>query len=55
MRSISRRDWLLAAACWTQVLRAQTATQPFEFFDAAQAAEIDAIAETILPADPPPH
>ena len=54
MNTVTRRDWLLATACWAQVLQAQTATPRFAFFDAATAAEVEAIAETILPGDLPP-
>lgn len=43
---ISRRGWLLAAACWTEVLRGDN---HFVFFDAATAVEIKAIAEQIIP------
>ncbi len=49
---ISRREWMLAAACWSEVLRAET--QRFAWFDAATAAEIEAIACQILPDDDTP-
>ena len=53
--NITRREWLLAAACWSEVLRAQTA-QPNQFlwFDVASAAEIKAIAAQIIPDDNTP-
>ena len=54
MTGTTRRDWLLATACWTSVLRAQTPQRHFVFFDAATAGEIEALAETILPADGAP-
>jgi gluconate 2-dehydrogenase gamma chain len=51
----SRRDWILAAACWTEALRAQnTQPQRFAWFDAATAAEIRAIAAQIIPDDETP-
>lgn len=50
--TISRREWLLAAACWAEVLRAQT--QHFTWFDPATAAEIKAIACQIIPDDETP-
>ena len=47
---ITRRDWMLAAACWTEVLRAQQPNSPqLSWFDAASAAEIKAIASEIIP------
>jgi gluconate 2-dehydrogenase gamma chain len=51
----SRRDWILAAACWTEALRAQGAKpERFTWFDAATAAEIRAIAAQIIPDDETP-
>jgi len=47
MGRISRREWLWAAACWADVLRAQT--PGFTSLDSAMAREIEAIAEEILP------
>jgi gluconate 2-dehydrogenase gamma chain len=48
--NLSRRDWMLAAACWAEVLRAQSReTGKFVRFDPAAAAEIEAIAAQILP------
>jgi gluconate 2-dehydrogenase gamma chain len=53
--SISRREWMLAAACWGEVLRAQqhdsSAQAPAKlvYFDAQTAAEIEAIAAQIIP------
>ena len=52
---ISRRDWILAAGCWTEVLRAQDAgSKRFAWFDVATAAEIRAIAAQIIPDDDTP-
>src|SRR5438067_3049132 len=52
---MTRRDWMLAAACWAEVLSAQTsAGQPFAWFDPATAAEIEAIAASIIPDDETP-
>lgn len=46
---------MLAAACWTQVLRAQTpGSAKFVWFDPATAAEIKAIAAQIIPDDDTP-
>ena len=50
--SITRREWMLAAACWSEVLRAQT--KQFAFFDPATASEIEAIACQIIPDDDTP-
>lgn len=50
--TISRREWLLAAACWAEVLRAQS--EQFTWFDPATAAEIKAIACQIIPDDETP-
>ena len=44
---ISRREWMLAAACWAEVLRAQP--NQLVWFDPATAAEIKAIAAQIVP------
>ena len=58
--SISRREWMLAAACWTEILRAQQhesaaqAPGKFVYFDAPTAAEIEAIAARIIPDDDTP-
>jgi gluconate 2-dehydrogenase gamma chain len=54
MHSITRREWLLATACWAEVLRAQNSAPRYQYLDAATAAEIEAIAETILPGDNTP-
>ncbi len=54
MHNITRREWFLATTCWAEVLRAQTAPSPFQYLDPATASEIEAIAETILPADNTP-
>ena len=51
--SISRREWMLAAACWPEVLRAQNSGK-FAFFDRAAAAEIEAISAQILPDEDTP-
>ncbi len=46
---------MLAAACWSEVLRAQTtASNKFVWFDPATAAEIKAIAAQIIPDDDTP-
>jgi gluconate 2-dehydrogenase gamma chain len=50
MYNLTRRELLAAAACWTEVLRAEK----LRYFDAATASEIEAIAETILPGDQTP-
>src|SRR5450755_3075621 len=53
--NLSRRDWMLAAACWAEVLRAQSQdSAKFVYFDPATAAEIEAIAAQILPDDETP-
>jgi gluconate 2-dehydrogenase gamma chain len=49
---ISRREWMLAAACWGEVLRAQS--KRFVAFDSATAREIEAIACQIIPDDATP-
>jgi len=54
MRGITRRDWVFAAACWADLLRAQPQAPRFAYFDPATAAGIEAIAETIIPADGTP-
>lgn len=54
MQNITRREWMLATACWSQVLRAQGAEPRFQYFDAATASEVEALAETILPASDTP-
>jgi gluconate 2-dehydrogenase gamma chain len=48
MHDITRRDWLVATACWAEVLRAQQ--KSYAYLDAHTAAEIDALADTIIPA-----
>lgn len=50
--TISRREWLLAAACWAEVLQAQN--EQFTWFDSTTAAEIKAIACQIIPDDETP-
>ncbi len=53
--NLTRRDWMLAAACWTEVLRAQnSASDQFVWFHPAMAAEIKAIAAQIVPEDDTP-
>jgi len=53
--NLTRRDWMLAAACWTEVLRAQSqASANFVWIDPATAAEIEAIAAQIIPDDDTP-
>jgi len=54
MQGITRRDWLLAGSCWAELLRAQNGSAPLRYFDPATAAEIEAIAETIMPPDGTP-
>jgi len=49
---ISRREWMLATACWAEVLCAQP--NQFVWFDPAAAAEIKAIASQIIPDDDTP-
>jgi gluconate 2-dehydrogenase gamma chain len=53
--NISRREWMLAAACWAEVLQAQT-SQPEQlvWFNPADAAEIKAIAAQVIPDDNTP-
>jgi gluconate 2-dehydrogenase gamma chain len=48
---LTRREWMLAAACSGEVLSAQQAPA---FFDPATAAEIEAIAAQIIPDDDTP-
>lgn len=53
--NISRREWVLAAACWNEVLRAQNSqSNQFVWFHPADAAEIKAIAAQIIPDDNTP-
>jgi gluconate 2-dehydrogenase gamma chain len=52
---ISRREWVLAAACWAEVLRAQNSqSDQLIWFNPADAAEIKAIAAQIIPDDNTP-
>jgi len=51
--NLTRRDWMLAAACWAEVLRAQSSSK-FAWFDPVMAAEIEAIAAQIIPDDETP-
>jgi gluconate 2-dehydrogenase gamma chain len=53
--NITRREWALAAACWGEVLRAQSsASNRFVWFNPTDAAEITAIASQIIPDDNTP-
>jgi gluconate 2-dehydrogenase gamma chain len=53
--NITRREWALAAACWAEILRAQSpASNHFVWFTPADAAEIKAIASQIIPDDNTP-
>ena len=53
--NITRREWALAAACWTEVLRARSSpANQFVWFTPADAAEIKAIASQIIPDDNTP-
>lgn len=52
MTNLTRRHWMLAAACWAEFLRAQP--KRFAWFDPAAASEIEAIAAEILPDDDTP-
>jgi gluconate 2-dehydrogenase gamma chain len=51
--NITRREWMLATACWAGASRAQ-AQQRFTSLDAGSAAEIEAIARQIIPDDDTP-
>ncbi|HEV8040526.1 MAG TPA: gluconate 2-dehydrogenase subunit 3 family protein [Bryobacteraceae bacterium] len=52
---ISRREWVLAATCWAEVLRAQNShSNQLVWFNPADAAEIQAIAAQIIPDDDTP-
>jgi gluconate 2-dehydrogenase gamma chain len=50
--NLTRREWMLATACWAEVLRAQP--KQFAFFDPTTAPEIEAIACQIIPDDDTP-
>jgi gluconate 2-dehydrogenase gamma chain len=53
--NITRRELVLAAACWTEVLRAQSSSSnQLVWFDPLTAAEIKAIAAQIIPDDDTP-
>ena len=54
MNNLSRREWLLAAACWADVLRAQQVPPQFQYFAPDTASEIEALTEAILPGDQTP-
>lgn len=49
MSGISRREWLMAMACWYEVLQARAAAQQLVWLDAEGAADLGALADTILP------
>src|SRR5262249_4475805 len=50
--NVTRRDWMLAAACWTEGLRAHPpAAAEFVFLDPDMATEVKAIAAQIIPDD----
>jgi gluconate 2-dehydrogenase gamma chain len=49
---ITRREWMFAAACWAEILRAQP--EKFAWFDPTTAAEVNAIACQIIPDDETP-
>ena len=51
---ITRREWMLASACWAEALCAQEAQQRFTSLDPGAAAEIEAIASQIIPDDDTP-
>jgi hypothetical protein len=48
---ISRREWVLASICWSELLTAQTAllAAAFKVFNAREAAEVRALTSAILP------
>lgn len=48
---ISRREWILASVCWSELLAARTAQGPVSFtvLSAAEAKEIEALSSAILP------
>src|SRR5271169_3592015 len=53
--NISRREWVLAAACWAEVLQAQNSqSDQLIWFNPADAAEIKAIVSQIIPDDNTP-
>jgi hypothetical protein len=52
--ALSRRELLLAAACWAEVLRGQAGRPRFVHFDSKTADEIAAIAAQIIPEDETP-
>src|ERR1700691_6019840 len=53
--NISRREWMLAAACWAEVLQAQNSqSEQLVWFNPGDAAEIKAIAAQIIPDDNTP-
>jgi gluconate 2-dehydrogenase gamma chain len=54
MDGITRRELLLATACWAEILRAQTPASRFQFFDSKSAGEVECLTEGILPGDATP-
>jgi len=53
--SVTRREWMAAAACWADLLRAQVPeSDKLIWFDPRDAAEIRAIAARIIPDDDTP-
>src|SRR5437588_8493908 len=51
---VTRREWMLAAACWADVLRGQTAKPQFKHFDLQTSAEVEALSAQIIPEDGTP-
>jgi gluconate 2-dehydrogenase gamma chain len=54
MYNFTRREWLVAAACWAEVLNAQKTPAAYRYLDAETASQIEAIAETIMLGDQTP-
>jgi len=54
--NLTRRDWILAAACWAETLEAQikSGKPSLAWFDPATAAEIEVIAACLIPEDETP-
>lgn len=50
--NLTRRDWMLATACWAEILRAQP--PKLSWLDPDAASEIEAIAAEIIPDDDTP-
>src|SRR3982074_3702729 len=53
---ISRRDWMLASLCWSELLAARTVNgaSSFAAISTAEAVEIVALSSTVLPATDTP-